>query len=263
MVSHRGSLWALQRFNNKHVVLCSISNAPDLHGRFTTSGFVAVKGVHTSCFLLVSCFCSYTTWTDVVLFCLMWILAWCHTISPHLACCLIIFHSIHNIYRILVFFFKLSDLDNELCFTHSSLWLFIHLTLADSIGASIVTSVCVCVCGQDISLAFAHKVKVKQLLLGHLKDKSGLYWQYQQRLPCLIFLQFALGQRLPAGKGSWNNYKIIIAHTSTWENLLAWYCLQRFCRSLASKQSSFPFLPHLSSSSTLTVQGLVDNINRD
>lgn len=64
MVSNRGSLWALQRFNSKHAVLCGISHAPDLHGRLATSGVVVVIGVHTSCFLLVSCFCSYTTWTD-------------------------------------------------------------------------------------------------------------------------------------------------------------------------------------------------------
>lgn len=35
----------------------------------------------------------------------------------------------------------------------------------------------------------------------------GLYWQYQQRLPCLVFLQFALKHHgLSARKGSWNNY---------------------------------------------------------
>lgn len=86
MLSHRGSLWALQRFISKHGVLCSISHAPDLHGRLTTSGFVAEIGVRTSCFLLVSCFCSYTTWTDMHLS-LMWMLArWVGSHRPALLC---------------------------------------------------------------------------------------------------------------------------------------------------------------------------------
>lgn len=78
MVTHGGSLRALQRFDRKHVVLCRVSLAPDLHGRFTSPGFAVVIAVYISCLMLVSCYCSYTTWTDMfVHFCLMWMLVKC------------------------------------------------------------------------------------------------------------------------------------------------------------------------------------------
>lgn len=74
----RRSLRALQRLDRKHVVVCRVSLAPDLHGRFTSPGSAVVLAVYISCLMLVSCYCSYTTWTDMFVHsCLMWMLVKC------------------------------------------------------------------------------------------------------------------------------------------------------------------------------------------
>lgn len=130
------------------------------------------------------------------------------------------------------------------CVYDSPLWLLIgptdgqirlHLTLAHSIDPFIVT----CVWPPDISLAFVHKVKVKQLLLIHLKVRDKHHIMPLLTIPTEItlsdiFLQFAPEQRSPpAGKGSWNNYKIItIAFPSTWEKTFQLAIVCRDCVAL-------------------------------
>lgn len=42
----------------------NVPHAPDLHGLLATPGSAALIGVRTSCFLLVSCYCSDATWTE-------------------------------------------------------------------------------------------------------------------------------------------------------------------------------------------------------